>query len=111
MAECYWMSLTRDVPFAEYGSNPITILAAENLAAMKGFPLDTNYVAMGTDGSIDPEKQLFRTNFIGVDKGPYISQLLVTDFTFDSIDVNVKQTTNIAGENFMTDWDNWLNIQ
>ncbi|CAM9303474.1 unnamed protein product [Sphacelaria rigidula] len=111
MAECYWMSLTRDVPFTEYGSNPITKLAAENLAAMEGFPLDTNYVAMGTDGSIDPEKQLYRPNFLGVDKGPYMSQLLANDLTFDSIDVEVKQTTNVAGVDYMTDWENWLNIQ
>lgn len=28
MAEVYWMALTRDVPFSEYGTDPMTILAA-----------------------------------------------------------------------------------
>lgn len=28
LAECYWMSLARDVPFSEYGENELTIAAA-----------------------------------------------------------------------------------
>lgn len=42
---------------------------------MEGFPLDTNHVAMNADGSIDPAKHLYRANFVGVDKGPYLSQV------------------------------------
>lgn len=40
-----------------------------------------------------------------------IFQLLANDFTFDSIDVNVKQTTYVPEVNYMTTWDNWLNVQ
>lgn len=40
-----------------------------------------------------------------------VLQLLMTDFSFDSIDVSVQQTTNAAGIDYMTDWENWLNIQ
>lgn len=28
MAECYWMALTRDVPFNQYGSDEVTVTAA-----------------------------------------------------------------------------------
>ncbi|CAN0356400.1 unnamed protein product [Laminaria digitata] len=31
LAECYWMSLVRDVPFSQYGSNPVTRAAAGEL--------------------------------------------------------------------------------
>lgn len=28
LAEVYWMSLVRDVPFSQYGSNEVTVAAA-----------------------------------------------------------------------------------
>ncbi|CAN0352464.1 unnamed protein product, partial [Laminaria digitata] len=37
MAELYWMALTRDVPFAQYGEHEATAAAADNLATMPGF--------------------------------------------------------------------------
>ena len=39
------------------------------------------------------------------------SQLLVMNFTIDSITVTPKQTTTAPGINFMTDFDEWLFIQ
>src|SRR5262249_45467708 len=37
IAENYWMALVRDVPFAEYESNPIAIKAAEDLSGFSDF--------------------------------------------------------------------------
>ena len=38
-------------------------------------------------------------------------QLLVKDFTIDSITVTPKQKTTAPGINYMTDFDEWLYIQ
>lgn len=45
-----------------------------NLAGMEGFP-EMFGVSMNDDGSVDPLSQLFRSNFIGVETGPIISQV------------------------------------
>lgn len=42
-------------------------------------------VAIGTDGSVDPDSQLFRANFVGVETGPMISQVCVIAVSFSSI--------------------------
>ena len=42
---------------------------------------------------------------------PVYTQLLVKDFTLDSITVTPLQTTFAAGVDYMTDYDEWLNIQ
>ncbi|CAM9161286.1 unnamed protein product [Laminaria digitata] len=110
MAELYWMALTRDVPFSKYGENEDTVAAAENLATMPGFAKMTG-VAVGMDGKADPQSQLFRSTAVGVETGPMISQLLVKDFTLDSITVTPKMTTFVPGVDYMTDYDEWLHIQ
>lgn len=38
-------------------------------------------------------------------------QLLVKDFTLDSITVTPKQITYVPGVDYMTDYDDWLHIQ
>ncbi|CAN0466115.1 unnamed protein product, partial [Scytosiphon promiscuus] len=69
LAEVYWMSLTRDVPFSKYGEHDDTVAAAANLAGMPGF-LEMGGVSVGADGSVDPFAQLFRSSFVGVETGP-----------------------------------------
>ncbi|CAM9167488.1 unnamed protein product, partial [Laminaria digitata] len=110
MAEVYWMSLTRDVPFSQYGEDEATVAAADNLATMPGFA-KMKGVAVGSDGRADPQSQLFRYSAVGVETGPMISQLLVKDFTLDSITVPARQTTYMPGHDYMTDYEDWLFIQ
>ncbi|CAM9112449.1 unnamed protein product, partial [Laminaria digitata] len=110
LAEVYWMSLTRDVPFSMYGEHEDTLAAADNLATMPGFAKMIG-VAVGSDGRADPQSQLFRASAVGVETGPMISQLLVKSFTLDSIAVTPKQTTFVIGVDYMTDYSNWLFIQ
>ncbi|CAN0435473.1 unnamed protein product, partial [Ascophyllum nodosum] len=38
-------------------------------------------------------------------------QLLVQNFTIDSIEVEPKQTTFVPGVNYLVDFEEWLNIQ
>eukprot|EP00752_Nemacystus_decipiens_P010080 g8982.t1 len=110
LAECYWMALARDVPFADYDTANVTVAAAENLAEMPGFA-DGTGVAVRDDGSVDPSSQLFRASFVGVETGPMVSQLLVNDFTMDSITVAPKQATFAPGVDYMTSHDDWLFVQ
>lgn len=37
MAEVYWQALTRDVPFADYDTNPLTLAAASDLSGFSDF--------------------------------------------------------------------------
>ncbi|CAN0475827.1 unnamed protein product [Ascophyllum nodosum] len=104
------MALARDVPFMQYGTDEITITAAANLAGMGGFP-NLDAVSIGSDGTVDPFSQLFRATFVGVETGPFISQLLVNSFTIDSITTEPKQSTFAPGVNYLVDFDEWLNIQ
>lgn len=39
------------------------------------------------------------------------NQLLLSDFTMDSLEVTPRQTTYVPGVDYMTDYDNWLHIQ
>ncbi|CAN0412585.1 unnamed protein product [Ascophyllum nodosum] len=110
LAEVYWMALARDVPFMQYGTDDITVTAAANLAGMEGFP-NLDAVSIGSGGTVDPFSQLFRATFVGVETGPFISQLLVQNFTIDSIEVEPKQTTFVPGVNYLVDFEEWLNIQ
>ncbi|CAN0471952.1 unnamed protein product, partial [Scytosiphon promiscuus] len=77
---------------------------------MPGFA-DMNFVAVGPDGRADPLTQLFRSSAVGVETGPHVSQLLVQNFTIDSITVEPKQYTFAPGEDYMADFDEWLSIQ
>ncbi|CAM9166878.1 unnamed protein product, partial [Laminaria digitata] len=110
MAELYWMALTRDVPFSQYGEDEATVAAADNLATMPGFA-NMNGVAVGSDGRADPQSQLFRSSALGVETGPFVSQLLVKDFTLDSITAAPMQKTFASGVDYMADYDEWLFIQ
>ena len=55
-------------------SGVLVKLQTENLANMPGFA-KMKGVAVGADGKADPQSQLFRSNAIGVETGPMISQV------------------------------------
>jgi len=60
-------------------------------------------------GSPPPSLSAF-TSFIFDPRWLY-EQLLVKDFTLDSLTVTPKQTNFAAGVDYMTDYDEWLRIQ
>ncbi|CAM9376610.1 unnamed protein product [Laminaria digitata] len=110
IAELYLMALTRDVRFSQYGEHEATVAKADNLATMPGFA-NMDGVAVGPDGRADPQSQLFRSSALGVETGPFISQLLVKDFTIDSITVTPTRKKFAPGADYMADYDEWLFIQ
>ena len=61
MVECYWLALARDIPYAQYGQEPVTAAAINDLKRFSGYE--------GVDAG-----NLFRGDFPGLQSGPYVSQ-------------------------------------
>jgi hypothetical protein len=104
IAENYWMALTRDVPFAEYDENPLTISAVGDLSRLSGFsgPRLGKSVTTGT---------LFRGLTAGDLTGPYISQFMWLDTSFGAERVDRRMRTTLPGVDYMTRYDDWLAVQ
>jgi hypothetical protein len=98
VAEVYWHALTRDVPFAQYGEEPLTREAISDLRRFADFA-DTT-----------PET-LFRGAFPGEQSGPYISQFLLKDIAFGPQRVGQAFRVPVAGDDHMTDYAAWLRVQ
>lgn len=100
-AEVYWMALARDVPFAQYGKEPITKAAIKDLKKFKRF---RNVSA----------KNLFRVpnrTSRGMEVGPYISQFLTLPIPFGATSVDQRFEVYVPGEDFMTTEQAWLDVQ
>jgi hypothetical protein len=104
IAEVYWQALTRDVPFVDYDTNPLTLAAASDLSKFSDFhgPKVSGLVTTST---------LFRGETPGDLMGPYISQFLWKDIPFGSTTIVQRYRTTVAGDDHMTSYGEWLNIQ
>ena len=112
MVEDYWMALTRDIPFSQYGNEPVTAAAITELNMLSDFrgPKVNGQVTPGT---------LFRGGFKpqGDDDivGPYISQFLlqpvVFGIGFGALNVPQKYQTRRPGIDYLTDPTSWLGCQ
>jgi membrane-associated phospholipid phosphatase len=98
MAELYWQALTRDVPFSRYGTEPLTRAALQDLAQFPALP----DVEAGT---------LFRGLTPGDTTGPYLSQFLVQPIPFGSQTLVQTYRTAQAGDDHLTAYAPWLDIQ
>lgn len=99
--ESAWLALARDVPFDQYGLEPITVAAIAELNNM------TDYRAhLPVNAS-----NLFRGLLPGTTIGPLMSQFFYQPcyYGVNQIDMKVKSFT--PGINFMTNMSTWLNIQ
>jgi hypothetical protein len=104
--EVYWMALARDVPFTQYGEEPIT----------QGAIADLNGVSASIGPSPVTAANLFRLGLGGEQFsdliGPFISQLLLIPFNEGVIPIDHKIRTyrSLAdgGRDFLTDESSWL---
>ena len=118
MVELYWHALLRDVPFNEYGMNPIAAQAVtdlNNLSTFKG-PKVGGVVTTGT---------LFKGDTSGDLIGPFISQFLYLPVPYGpaanfnngvsgtpGIDFQAQKVpTSGTINDFMTAFNEWLFIQ
>ncbi|PEI92574.1 phosphoesterase [Bacillus pseudomycoides] len=104
MTELYWQALTRDVPFAEYNSNSLTLAAASELSSLSDFR------GPKVNGSVTTET-LFRGGIPGDLVGPYISQFLWQDVPYGATTMIQKYRTTVSDKDYMTAYQEWFDIQ
>jgi hypothetical protein len=101
MAENYWMALARDVAFADFETDPTIAAAVADLSAFPGYtgpkPVTPATILRG-----DTPADL---------NGPYISQFLWQNVPYGAMVLHQQINTNITGDDHMTTYSEWLNIQ
>jgi hypothetical protein len=104
MVEDYWMALARDVPFSQYGAEPITAAAIVELNTLSHFegPKVSGKVTAGT---------LFRGVYPGELIGPYVSQFFLAPVTFGVLTVAQKFNAYVPNKDYQTTFAEWLAVQ
>jgi hypothetical protein len=104
MVEDYWMALARDVPFSQYGAEPITAAAIVELNTLSHFegPKVSGKVTAGT---------LFRGVYPGELIGPYVSQFFLEPVTFGVLSVAQKFNAYMPNQDYQTTFAEWLAVQ
>jgi hypothetical protein len=104
MVELYWQALTRDVPFSEYGSHPLTAAAAADLSKLSDFhgPKGSGQVTPAT---------LFRGEMAGDLVGPYISQFLWKNIPYGATPIVQRILTTSPGVDYLISYSDWLAVQ
>jgi hypothetical protein len=104
MVELYWQALARDVPFADYGTSPVTQAAVQELNQLSAFrgPAISGKIAPGS---------LFRGNVVGGLDGPFISQFFWQPVPVNSTIVEQKFRVGASGIDYLTPYDEWLVLQ
>ena len=108
--EHYWAALLRDVPFTEYGSNPLVAEAVADLNSR-------SFIAGGGANQwplpVTPQN-LFRGQVFANDgnvKGPYVSQFLLQPTFFGAQQLSQRYQTFLPDQAFMTDVVSYQNVQ
>jgi hypothetical protein len=104
--ELYWMALARDVPFTQYGEEPITRAAIDDLNRVSATPGPAPVTA----------DNLFRLGVGGRQFsdliGPFMSQFMLVPFNEGVIPIDHRIRTyrslSDGGRDFLTDVDSWL---
>lgn len=119
MVEDYWMALLRDVPFNEYGSDPLAAQAVTDMNTLSDFkgPKVNGLVTSGT---------LFRGQTPGDLVGPFISQFLYLPIPYGpkanynggysgtpgiDFQAQIVPASGYAVNDFMTDMTSWLSVE
>jgi hypothetical protein len=104
MGELYWLALTRDVPYQAYETDPLIAAALADLNAFSG--------PAGPDsGGKLTVSTVFRGATEGDLVGPYISQFLWQSVPFGATELDQREKYPARGQDFMTDYREWLACQ
>src|SRR5262249_12530142 len=104
MAEVYWRSLTRDVPFRDYETHPLVAAAVADLNAF------TEPLTLGAGAKPTPAT-VFRGETRGDLIGFYLSQFLWLDIPYGIKTIEQRYGVPSRGQNFLTDYAEWLAFQ
>jgi hypothetical protein len=104
MVEDYWMALTREVPFSQYGYEPLTAAAIADLNKLSDFrgPTTGGQVTQGT---------LFRGLTPGDLIGPFLSQFFLNAVSFGTLGIKPIYNTYLPSQDYLTDFASWLAVQ
>lgn len=119
MVELYWMALMRDQPFDQWA---IGGTAANQLATAAFTELNTfnqqvggqfalHYAGPGVWSSDITLARLFRGSAPGNDAGGYVSQFLLRDVPFGTLDFEQKQFLLRSTEDYLIDPAHWDAVQ
>ncbi len=117
MVELYWEAYLRDVPFINYGSNPLIAQAVADMNKLSAYAGPTPVTA----------QNIFRYPFFGATDGPYVSQFLLQNHSLDGVtfvpqittraqvsDPNTGQVlpaSTSAGVDFMTNLTEYIHVE
>lgn len=104
MGEVYWQALTRDVPFARYGTDATVAAAIADLNAF------SSSIGPTEGGAITPAT-LYRGETPGDLVGPYLSQFLWHDVPYGPTRIEQRYFRPVDGNDFMLGIPEWLAIQ
>jgi hypothetical protein len=108
--EHYWAGVVRDVPFAQYGSDPLVAQACGDLNNM-------SYINGSSNDQVPypvTPQNIFRGRFTAGDgnlKGPYVSQFMIQPTFYGAQELDQKYRTFMPGQEFMTSVSTYQNIQ
>ncbi|TIL65628.1 vanadium-dependent haloperoxidase [Mesorhizobium sp.] len=111
MVELYWMAAVRDVHFANWGSNGDISAAINELNTLNnaGNPFAEHYVGGVWTKTINPTT-LFRGSAPGNDVGGYVSQFLIHDIPYGTLEIKQRQRPVPTADHMKT-WQQWLDVQ
>ena len=123
--ELYWQSLLRDVPFHKFQNNtddPLVLAAVEELDKLEGFKgpringlVTPQSLFRGIVTYLDNSDKSGRTpkhvTPPGVLVGPHISQFALLNAPSGVQYVPAVIRTALPGNDFLTDYEEWLNVQ
>jgi len=104
MAELYWMAVCRDLHFSAYDSAGEVSTAVADLAAQSG------YAGPRRGGVLTPDT-IFRGETAGDTTGPYISQFLLRDWKWGTLELTNRQRTVVPAQDYLTEFAVWLAAQ
>jgi membrane-associated phospholipid phosphatase len=105
--EVYWLAVARDVPFSQYGNEPTTEAAIEELNRLPA------YAGPKDSGSVTAQS-LFRGFTAGDQVGPYVSQLLLQPFSYGPMPLMGYKTDlplGSGGADYLIDTTSWLKCE
>jgi hypothetical protein len=102
MIELYWLALSRDVPYSDWGSDPTIAAAVSELSGLG------SYSGPKIGGAVTPQS-IFRGFTAGDLIGPYISQFFLQPFSYGAMPF-IGYSTTLPGD-FVTDVSLWLNVE
>jgi hypothetical protein len=124
MVELYWMALLRDVPFDQWQGHDLFAEAVSELDKLnqktpKASRFAEHYIPKSPSA---PHQDLelsskidattaFRGSATGNSLGDYISQFLIQDVPFGTIDYEQRQNRLKSENDYLTSWRSWLEVQ